>query len=385
LTSSNSRQIARSSFAIVANGFADGPAQALRDYLVERDARVVTVFHPLSREQGGTHVVAEYAEGRCRRRRTIHIPVRAPLSFALDPLVPPRLPAVDTWFGFNPLACARGLLARRLGRARRVVLWSVDFVPERFGRTPVTRLYDSIDRLCCRRADARVELSVAARDARNHRHGLNDTRTPTYVVPMGAWVARTPTVGADAVMRRRVVFLGHLVPRQGVSLLLEALALLHRRGTAVEADVIGGGPLTAELRALATRLGIDELAHFHGFVEDHRRVEELLARGSIAVAPYDTTPDSFSRYADPGKLKAYLAAGLPIVLTPVPPVAAELAETAGAELVSFDAQSLADAIEHGLETPERWQERHEAALSYASRFDWDVLLRDALASLGFDG
>src|SRR5207237_4712206 len=48
----------RMTYAIVSNGFADGPAQALRDYLVARGAHVVTVFHPLTPEQGTRHHIA---------------------------------------------------------------------------------------------------------------------------------------------------------------------------------------------------------------------------------------------------------------------------------------------------------------------------------------
>jgi glycosyltransferase involved in cell wall biosynthesis len=375
--------MASSSFAIVANGFADGPAQALRDYLVPRASSVVAVFHPLTREQGTKHVVGEYTAGRQVRTRSISLPLRPPLSFASDPFIPLRMPVVDLWFGFNPLACARGLAARKLARAERVVLWSVDFVPARFGRTPLTRLYDRLDQLCCTRADVRVELSATARDARNRRHALEDGVVPTHVVPMGAWLSRVPKSSGDAFVRRRVVFLGHLVPRQGVAVLLEALWQLDRRGASVETDIIGDGPLLGELQAHAARLAIDARVRFHGFVEDHRRVEELLAGAALAVAPYEPSPDSFTRYADPGKLKAYLAAGLPIVLTAVPPISAELAEHAGAELVPFDAGALADAIERGLGSPERWRERRRAALSYAERFDWDTLFGAFLDELGF--
>jgi glycosyltransferase involved in cell wall biosynthesis len=379
-----SREIASSSFAIVANGFADGPAQALRDYLVERRGRVVAILHPLTREQGTRHVVSEYEGGQPVRRRSIFVPLVPPVSFASDPFVPLRLAAVDAWFGFNPLACAGGLLRRRVGRAGRVVLWSVDFVPERFGRTPLTRLYDALDRRCCMQADARVELSAAARDARNRHHRLEDGQVSTHVVPMGAWLSRVPRVPENGIERRRVAYLGHLVPRQGVGMLLDALSRLRSRGVEVEADVIGEGPLFAELRARASRLGLGASVHFHGFVQDHRRVEELLAAASLAVAPYKPSCESFTRYADPGKLKAYVAAGLPIVLTAVPPVAAELAETAGAEIVGFDAEALADAVERGLESPERWRERRRSALSYAERFDWPLLLGDFLSAIGFE-
>jgi glycosyltransferase involved in cell wall biosynthesis len=369
-------------YAIAANGFADGPAEALRDYLVARNAEVVTIFHPLPREHGRGHVVARYANGCRVDERSISLPVRPPLSFALDPLVPLLPPRVDTWFGFNPLACARGLLARRFARARSVVLWSVDFVPNRFGAGTIpTRIYDRLDRLSCTRADARVELSEAARDARNLRHALGEAAAPTHVVPMGAWLERVPKTPADGFVGRRVVFLGHLVPRQGVDVLLDALAIVKDRGGDVSADVLGSGPMEQSLRQRAAALGLAEAVRFHGFVSDHRDVERLLAESAIAVAPYRPGEGTFTSYADPGKLKAYLAAGLPVLLTDVPPNAQALAREAGAELVAYDAQAIATAIEDGLSSPERWRERRGAALAYVTRFDWEVLLADLLEKL----
>jgi glycosyltransferase involved in cell wall biosynthesis len=363
--------------AIVANGFAEGPAEALRDYLVAHRGDVIAVSHPLTREHGSRHVVTRYAGGRSIESREIDLHVRPPASYALDSFVPLRLPKVDTWFGFNPLACVRGLAARRLGRARRVVLWSVDFVPDRFGAgTPATRLYDRLDRLCCTHADARVELSEAARTARDHRHGL-ERNARTHVVPMGAWLARVPTTPPDGFRRRRALFLGHLVERQGVDVLLAALSELDD----VSADVIGSGPLEALLRRQADELGLGERVRFHGFVPDHRDVERLLAGASLALAPYRRSEDTFTRYADPGKLKAYLAAGLPTVLTPVPPNAEELAREAGAELVEDDPRSLAAAIASGLGDHDGWRRRREAALAYVRRFDWEVLLGDLIRTL----
>jgi glycosyltransferase involved in cell wall biosynthesis len=203
---------------------------------------------------------------------------------------------------------------------------------------------------------------------------------PTHIVPMGAWLDRIPTVPDDGFRRRRVVYLGHLVPRQGVAMLLDALSLLRRRSALIEADIIGDGPLLEGLRARALRLDLGDHVRFHGFIKDHRRVEEILAGASIAVAPYAPDPDSITRYADPGKLKAYVAAGLPVVLTRVPPLAVELAEIGGAVLVPFEADALADAIERGLD-PAAWKQRRDAALAYASRFDWTDLLDELFSAL----
>jgi glycosyltransferase involved in cell wall biosynthesis len=365
-------------FAIASNGFADGPAQALRDYLVARNARVVTIFHPLTREQGRRHLITTYANREVVGERSVSLPLKAPLSYVVDPFVPLLPPKVDVWFGFNPLAGARGLVARGHGRAGRVILWSVDFVPNRFGPgTLPTRIYDRVDALCCRRADARVELSDAARDARNRRHRLPPEAARAHVVPMGAWIDRVRPTPPDGIRRRRVVFLGHLVARQGVRRLLDALA----DHDDIRADVIGTGPLEAELREHARSLGLERRVTFHGYVGDHREVERLLSRSSLAVAPYEQTDDSFTRFADPGKLKAYLAAGLPIVLTEVPPNARELAREGGAEIVADNPAALAEAISRALGDPDEWQARRDAALAYARRFDWNVLLGDLLRKL----
>ena len=193
---------------------------------------------------------------------------------------------------------------------------------------------------------------------------------------MGAWTDRTPTATPGGYRLRRVVFLGHLVARQGVATLLDALATLGD----VTADVIGSGPLEAELREHASRAGVD--VTFHGYVADHRDVEHLLSRCSVAVAPYRRSGETFTRYADPGKLKSYVAAGLPIVLTDVPPNAGELARDGGAEVVDDTPDALADAISRALASPEEWAARRAAALAYARRFDWNELLGDLFEKLG---
>jgi glycosyltransferase involved in cell wall biosynthesis len=362
-------------FAIASNGLqGDGPAQALRDYLVARAADVVMIEHALAPSEGGRHRITRYEGGTCIGERTLKVPLRPPFSFAVDPLVPLWPRRVDVWFGFNPLAAARGLAARSMGRAGRVVLWSVDFTPQRFGAGVTTRLYDRLDRFCCLRANARVELSEQARDARNARYGI---ATPAEIVPMGTWLTRIPSAPADGYARRRVVFVGNLVAGKGVEVLLDALVLID-----VEADIVGGGELEDDVRERVRRLGLDRRVRVHGFIPDHRDVERIVSGASVAIAPYAPEDASYTRFADPGKLKTYLAAGLPIVLTAVPPNAGELARDAGAEVVAYDAAAIAAAIERALASRETWRARHEAALAYAEGFDWERLLADALPRLG---
>lgn len=361
------------------------PAVGVWQYLVARGAkRVDTIFHPLLREEGTLRRHTIYERDRKARRRTYRMPSRPPYSFPLDAVAMPA-PRADLWIAFNNLLTARGLVERRRGRVSQVAYWAVDFVPDRFGTGPLTTIYDALDAYCCRAADHRVDLSQAALDGRTARHGLTERDSaPAQVVPVGAWIDRLPSAPENGHERRRVVFIGHLVERMGLGLALEAVGRLAERGVTIEVDVAGHGDQEQELRALAKRLGIADHVTFHGFISDQERLARLLADASIALAPYKPDPSSFTRYADPSKLKGYLAAGLPILLTDVPPNAGELEREAGATILPYEPDAWAVAIERTLADPAEWRRQRSAALTYARRFDWNVLVGDALARMGFE-
>lgn len=377
--------VEQATFCVVANGRADGPAQALRDFLISRGAkRVMVILHPLVPEDGGEHEIAVFELGMLRSRRTIRLPSRPPLTYPLDLLVTPWARA-DVWFGFNSLSVVPGLTARAVDRVSRVVYWCVDFVDDRFGPGRLSQVYNRLDGISCRRADVRFELSEAALDARNARHAASGTKlAPAHVVPMGAWLDRVPVTGERNRERRTIVFLGHLVPRQGVDTLLRSVAVLGEQGANVRCEIIGRGPEEDSLRSLTASLGLGKRVVFHGFVPDHVDVEKILASGSVAVAPYADTIDSFTRYADPGKLKAYLAAGLPIVTTRVAPNAGDLEARGAASVVDDNPASVADAIRRLLASEGDWQAGREAALAAARDYDWNVILPRALSAVGID-
>jgi glycosyltransferase involved in cell wall biosynthesis len=378
-----SRRLRDSRFVIASNGFAEGPAPALRDYLVEKRAgTVTTITHPLLPDDGSDHVVTRWHAGVQVGSRTVKLPSLPPWTYPLDLLVPPWPPAADAWFGFNATACLRGLVARRTGRAHRVVYWCVDYVDERFGTGFLTQVYEWLDGVGCRSADARFELSMAAARARDRRHA-GKPLVATRVVPMGSWTQRTPKTDGSAWQRRRLVYLGHLVPRQGVGTMVDAIALLRRRGVSVTAEIIGRGSLETALRQQVRDEGLDDTIRFHGFIADHRQVEAILSECSVALAPYVTDIGSFTEYADPGKVKAYLGAGLPIVLTRVPPIAAEVVANGAGVLVESSPESVAGAVEAMLSSPADWQRHREAALAMAQRYDWETIFSEALESLGF--
>jgi glycosyltransferase involved in cell wall biosynthesis len=90
------------------------------------------------------------------------------------------------------------------------------------------------------------------------------------LVPFGAAIApdaRTQTTSSERAPGApfRLLFVGRLVQRKGVEVLLDAIAAL-RGQRAVELMIVGDGPLQDNLRERAARLGISDVVRFTGFV-----------------------------------------------------------------------------------------------------------------------
>lgn len=96
--------------------------------------------------------------------------------------------------------------------------------------------------------------------------------------------ARFPLCAAQDVSGPlRGVFVGRLVPYKGPDMALEAALPLLRDGR-MELDIVGDGPMLADLRATAARAGVEGAVTFHGNVP-HVRVGEILSGANLLVFP----------------------------------------------------------------------------------------------------
>lgn len=147
-----------------------------------------------------------------------------------------------------------------------------------------------------------------------------------------------------------VGFLGSLRPWHDTTTLVQATALLRRRGRPAHLLVLGDGPGRERLEHLVRREGVAEATTFAGAVP-HERVPAYLAAVDVAVIPYPRT-DSF--YFSPLKLFECLASGNPVVAADVGEIGevVQHGET-GLLYPPGDAAGLAGAIESLLDDPGR--------------------------------
>lgn len=378
------REQARYEVAIVSHVFANGPAQAMEQYFQRKGCRYLFIGHPFHKHppQASFCLQAE-ADGSIRRTQALLLPIPEPYRHAIDFLVTLRwllrFGPVDVVIGNGNLNALAGMVLRQFGKVQRVVFYAIDYVPVRFRQRSLNVLYRWMDRLCLRWSDWIWNLSPEMAEARAASGVPKQECAPQVIVPMGAGfdLARRVLPVKDAAT---VAFVGHHLDKQGVQVVLEAFPTVLRAIPEARFLVMGGGPYEAFLRALAARLGIEERVEFTGFVADFAVIQQRLAQSTIGVAIYLGELDRWTRYADPGKIKDYLAAALPVVTTAVPPIAQAIAEHGAGVVVEPTTAAVAQALTALLTDRTTWEHTSQAALRLAQRYDWDRVFDQAFQS-----
>lgn len=112
--------------------------------------------------------------------------------------------------------------------------------------------------------------------------------TEVRVVPFGAAGAASRSQpgragGEGDSGAATVLFVGRLVERKGVRVLLEAAALVRREMDA-RFTIVGDGPLAGPLRRRAVELGVDGIVEFTGLIDD-AELERRFAGADLFVLP----------------------------------------------------------------------------------------------------
>lgn len=279
------------------------------------------------------------------------VPVNPTLPAALL-AQPKRLPFLIGYYLPGLLAAGAALTALR----RRWVFWT-DTLPPKDAPAPLPRrlLRDGARALFLRGSTLCVSTGEAGRQALL-AHGVPDSRARVvpFVVDVDAIraaVAREQP--GRAALRaqhgaapgdRVLLFVGQLVERKGVDLLLEALAA--QAGTSARLWAVGEGPERAALGARAQALGLQERVTFLPY-RPNDALPALWAAADLFVLP--------SRFdAWPVVVLEALAAGLPVLGTDACGSVRDLVVPARAGFCARagDAGALADALREALALPE---------------------------------
>nr|WP_237532344.1 glycosyltransferase family 4 protein [Streptomyces sp. SID8352] len=223
-------------------------------------------------------------------------------------------------------------------------------------------LRNRIDQYFNRRAAQVLAVSEAVRDFCASQVGLAPQQVE--VVPNAIRVDCPERVDEGSDGRLTVISLAGLYPHKNQAAVLAGVAQARRRGVDVHLRVIGDGPEMAELYQQSLALGIADAVEWYGQVWRRDLVLPLLMSSQAFV--------SASRFEGmPISILEAMAAGLPLVLSDIPPHH----ETAGEACLYFppdEPQELASALAELATDPHRRKELGEFSLERSGHFDLDL-------------
>jgi glycosyltransferase involved in cell wall biosynthesis len=180
-----------------------------------------------------------------------------------------------------------------------------------------------------------------------------------------------PAVGHEPLS---ILYVGRIKKYKGVQTLLEALALLRRRGVEARLRVVGTGDYLPALERLAGELSLGGCVEFTGFVPLERKVSEL-RRACVAALPSEKEGWGLT------VIEAN-ACGTPVVASDSDGLRDSVRHGETGLLVPHgDPAALADALGSILSDPDLRRRLSGGGLAWAERFTWDATADEVMGAM----
>ena len=201
-------------------------------------------------------------------------------------------------------------------------------------------------------------------------------RSTVVTIPHGAAVpAAWPPFGAEGGRSAGILTWGLLGPGKGIEHVIDAVALLRRRGHGVPYTVAGvthpkvlareGEAYRRMLAGRAREQGVGDLVTFDSSYRTPDAMTDFIASSGVVVLPYDSHEQVTS-----GVLVDSIAAGRPVIATRFPHAVELLGDGAGIVVPHRQPGALADAIHAVTSRPEVLRAMTARARAIAPGLSW---------------
>lgn len=365
--------------AIVTHKYLPQPDDDLVLYLNKKSGyRLYHVEHHVPDSDNRRSFITEYVNGRKTKTKSTRdykyfpdpIIYLKDAVFTISNLMSSNK-AVDTYIGMDGLSVFFGLVLKKMGRCKRVIYWSMDFVPHnRFKNILLNYFYNAVNSISCKNADEVWDLSPRMASGRSKYLGIKEKDYKKHkVVPYGLWIDRIKRIIYSKCDKNTLVYMGHLLPKQGVDTVIKSIPKIIMSTPQFKFKIIGDGSFKNALVEMAHELGVEKYCKFTGRIDDSVKMEKEISLAAAAIAPYKKTKDNYTYYADPGKVKSYLACGVPVLLTDLPWNAKEIEKKKCGIIIKDDGSDLVVKLRK-IFKPDVNKEYRKNAASYSKAYGY---------------
>lgn len=216
----------------------------------------------------------------------------------------------DILHGYFGPPARRAALLRQIGAVDAGALvasflgFDLNVLGQRLGGQYYARIFERAER-----------ISVSSRFMLGKLLELGAPEERVVILPLGLPTSRFNFTARHAPQEGpvKVVTAARLTEVKGITYGLDAIALAKAKGAHVRWDILGDGPLRAELQEKASRLKLDDEVIFHG-AQPMTYVRQLLDQAHLSMLPGVRASDGAEEALGGAVIEAQ-AAGLPVLTT----------------------------------------------------------------------
>lgn len=290
----------------------------------------------------------------------------------------------DLFIGLESVNALAGVILKKLGRVKAVVYYVSDYSPKRYKAKWFNSLYLLLDRLAANYSDYIWDVSPALMQARKQAGVDPGVSKKIIHVPNGLFPEQIKYLPLKKTTPASLVYAGTLGVENGPDIAIEAIRIVTKKFPKVRLHIYGGGKKDLDrLRQLVNKLDLGRNVMFHGFFNDPIKLSSELRKYTIGLAPYKAIPGSPRFWADATKIRLYLAAGLPVITTQVPPLGKELVKEKAGIVCRDNHEEIARAIVKLFDNPNLYKTFRRNAIRKAQGNTWENTYNKALTAMGF--
>lgn len=359
------------SFILISHYATFAEADMLFDYLIDHNVQLITQIKlPLPELPYLKKIeISVHEDGKMERSNTFPSLV-SPIwfayfiqSFQLLFLVFILRQSYDILIAQNSLLAFLGIILRTMGKCKKVIFFSHGIDKSRFENSLLNRVYRLLDTFSATRSDFDWFLSKNMIPIRE-KQGIKKEKL--------FWIPST--VPIKTVLRKqtgnpgKIVFLGTIDNKNGAEMLPEIVKNIKKSLPGVVLDVMGNGYLFKKLKGDIKRDHLENNIKLLGHLP-YSQFAGKLTDYSVGIAPYAYSETSLTPLSDSLKMRLYLAAGLPVVITKGFWFSDEIQDNNLGFAVRDTAGSFAKAITKLLIDKKMNQEIRNRALAYSKELD----------------
>lgn len=365
------KSLKQTSVLLVANYATYGFQDLLYEYLLKQKIQLLTKINlPLPELPLLQHIeVTNVYQGKEEKTKTISSVVQpSTISYLFQAIqylliVLASGKSYDYVIAQNSFLAFISIILRVLGKYRHVIYYSHGLDRLRFRHALLNRLYQFLDTFSASHSEYNWCLSKNMIAIRK-KHGIPSGNI--FWVPASISISSLHRENNNT--SHKIIFLGVLNDKNGVGILPDIVKEIQKKIPDVTLDIMGEGNMKNEIIDKVKNLKLEKNIHMLGNLT-FKQFKDLLTYYRVGIVTYKYSTQNLIPTSDSMKMRVYIAAGLPVVITKGFLFSREIEEYQLGFSVNYDVKAFANKLIQILSNDRLSQKFRTNALAYSRELD----------------